>query len=68
VILILIESTNTFTIYDKNFVRRLATMFFYFYWLCPNPKTLIIIRKYYAYFGAWIDSWANAKSALISFV
>jgi hypothetical protein len=39
-ILILIESTDSFAIYDKNFIRRLTTMLFNFYWLCPNPKTL----------------------------
>jgi hypothetical protein len=41
-VLVLIESTNSFTIYDKNLVRRLTTMLFNFYRLCPNPKTLKI--------------------------
>lgn len=67
-ILVLIKSTDSFTIYDENLVRRLTTMLFNFYWLCPNPKTLRKFRRYYAYFGAWIYSWTNPKSSLISFV
>jgi hypothetical protein len=67
-ILVLIESTDPFAINDKNLVRRLTTMLFNFYWLCPNPKTLIKFSRYYAYFGAWIYSWTNSKSSLIGFV
>jgi hypothetical protein len=67
-ILILIESPYAFTIYDKNFIWRFTSMLFNFYWLCPNPKTLKIIRRSNTYFCAWIDSWTNTKAALIGFV
>jgi hypothetical protein len=67
-ILILIESTYAFTINDKNLIWRFASMLFNFYWLCPNPKTLNIIRRSNTYFCAWIDSWAYTKATLIGFV
>jgi len=67
-ILILIESTDAFTINDKYLVRWLSAVLLYFNWFAPYPQALKSLKNFKYYLGAGINGWANSKTALILFV